>query len=724
MNREEAFAFLKNNPVFWSRLGFGYDPPMKNAQGKPLVFTEDLERYAKTHRSFSSAGVKIQTCILHAGWMGIDEFDYSLTDRTVEAIFRDNPDTYYIPRIKLNVPIDWCREYPEELLVYYEGPRDTESIRALVGTEKQDYLGYDAPNGYYQAGDYVDTRANVGGVIARQSFSSQKWLHDAGIVLEKLIDRLEKGKYGDRILGYHIAFGASGESVMWGRMNNHYGDYGISHTKQFLAWGLGKYGSQEALRQAWGEERFVNGTVQLPSPDQRYHRKESLSAFFRSDTLGTISSDMDAFLSLSCANAIEHFARIVRKAAPEKLTGAFYGYYVHTDNPNYAGHLALEQLLSSENVDFFAAPKSYYRCGPGQPGGELTAVQSVNLKKIWLDETDCRTHLAFADLPENKISTAKGKQRFDSAIDSLDWLCRDMDDSRCVLWREFCKNISHGSGFWWMDLGGGWYDDAKLMEEVRKMAALNEQLQKTPYESLADILVVTDEDCIGKMSISKLQREGFMEDPLMELSLSGGIADHYRLKDLPYLELSRYKMIIFAYTFDISANTRSYLQAHLPKNALLVFHHAAGVRKDGTCSLENIRDLTGFAMTGRPVAEDYFGLQVQDDTADVLFRDPQGEPTVWKKGNRVAITVPYQKAEVYRTLAQLAGCRLWTSGGISLWADRRIMGVFTLDKLQGQLTLPQPGTYREVISGQLFRDVSQICLDDLDSNAAVFVPQI
>lgn len=721
MNRQEASRFLKNNPVFYSRLGFGYDPPLKNAQGKPLVFTEDLDRYALSHRSFSDAGVKIHTCLLHAGWMGIDEFDYSLTDRVVESLFRHNPDAYYIPRIKLNVPVDWCRENPEEVFVYYEGPRDAEPIRALVGTEKHDWLGYNAPNGYYQAGDYIDPRPNVGGVIARQSFSSKKWLRDAGIVLEKLIDRLENGKYGERILGYHIAFGASGESVMWGRMNNHYGDYGISHTRHFLNWGLKKYGSEEALRAAWGAERFQGDALILPTPDERYHRKDSLQAFYRNDTLGALSSDMDEFLSECCADAIEYFGRIVRKLAPQKLVGAFYGYFVHTDNPNYAGHLALQRLLSSEYVDFFAAPKTYYRCGPGQPGGELCAVQSVNLKKIWLDETDNRTHLAYRDMPESKISTAKSKQRFDTAIDSLDWLCRDFHDSRCILWREFCKNLSHGSGFWWMDLGGGWYDDPQLMEEVRKMAALSQKLQQIPHESLADILVLADENCIRKMSISKTQREGFLEDSLMELSLSGGIADLYRLSDLPTLELSRYKLVIFAYTFDVSAETRAYLKTHLPADATLVFHHAAGVKMDGTCGLENIADFTGFAMEERAVEADYAGVQVCDQNAEILFRDKAGEPTVWKKGNRIAITAPYQKAAVYRALAELAGCRLWTTENTILWADTRVMGVFTLEKLQGTLTLPQPGNYREAISGKLFQNISQISLADLDANAAVFI---
>ncbi|MBQ5757980.1 MAG: sigma-70 family RNA polymerase sigma factor, partial [Clostridia bacterium] len=127
------------------------------------------------------------------------------------------------------------------------------------------------------------------------------------------------GPYADRILGYHIAFGASGESVMWGRMNNHYGDYGISHTRHFLNWGLKKYGSAEALQNVWGADRFDGECLRLPSPDERYHRKENLTQFYRGDTLGTLSSDMDEFLSESCADAIEHFCRIVRCKAPEKL---------------------------------------------------------------------------------------------------------------------------------------------------------------------------------------------------------------------------------------------------------------------------------------------------------------------------------------------------------------------------------------------------------------------
>ncbi len=706
MNRNEAIQFLKDNPVFWSRLGFCYDPPLKNEQGKPLVFTEDLDKFAKFHRDFAKAGVKIHTCILHSGWMGVDEYDYSLTDRVLEAVFRDDPNSYFIPRIKLNVPVDWCRKYPDEVFVYYEGPRDTEEIRALVGTEKHDWLGYEAPNGYYKAGDYVDKRPNVGGLIARQSFSSKVWLHDAAVALKKLVERLENSIYGPRIIGYHIAFGVSGESILWGRANNHYGDYGVSHTKHFLDWGIRKYGSMDALRQAWGQERFTDHGITLPSPDERYHRSENIPAFFRGDTLGTIATDMDIFSSEVCADAIEHFGKILREQVPEKLIGAFYAYFLMTDNPNYAGHLALERLLNSEYVDFFAAPKSYYRTAPGQPGGTMCPVQSVNLKKLWADETDVRTHLV---------------ER--SAEDSSDWLCNNFTDTRGVLWREFCKNLSTDSGFWWMDLGGGWFDDPAVMEEIAHMRRTNDILRKQPHKSAADVLVLVDETCIEKMSISHDQRQGFMEDPIMELHRSGVVADCYRLSDLPALNLDKYKMIVFAYTYDIPEALHNLIREQIREDTVLVLHHAAGVRKGESVSLDNVRAFTGFSMVERTVEGGYVGVQVLDSDATVCFRNTENEPTVWQKDNRFAITEPYQDASVYRYIAQQAGCHLWTACGNILWADNRLAGVFAKHQLTEKISFPRCGTYHEVISGKTFTNVSCIDLSELKTNVAVFLTE-
>ena len=88
--------FLRNNPVFWSRLGFAYDPPLRDENGELIVFNSSLEKYGNYHRSFSKIGVNLHTCILPSGWVGVNEYDYSLTDKVMDEVFRNNDDIYFI----------------------------------------------------------------------------------------------------------------------------------------------------------------------------------------------------------------------------------------------------------------------------------------------------------------------------------------------------------------------------------------------------------------------------------------------------------------------------------------------------------------------------------------------------------------------------------------------------------------------------------------------------
>lgn len=691
MRASERLEMLRQTPVFWSRLGFGYDPPLKNKDGKPLVFNEDLDYYAKFHRSFSKAGVKIHSSVLHLGWMGVEEYDYSLCDRVLDAVFKANPDIYYIPRIKLNVPVDWCYENPGDVFVYYEGPRDEEAIRNLVGTEKQDYLGYEAPMGYYAAGEFEDPRPNVGGLIARQSFSSRKWLRDAGEALTRLIDRLENGKYSKQILGYHIAYGVSGETITWGRMSNRFGDYGIHNTNAFFAWAEKKYGSLEAVAQAYGQEV---SDLHIPDPELRDGKSDSVFSLMRSEQNHTACIDYDIFTSEVNAEATEYFAKIIKERAKEKLVGAFYGYFIEVNNSAYAGHLAIDKLLDSPYIDFFAAPKSYYRCTGKEPGCEMCATQSVNLKKLWMDEADIRTYLA------KNVPAAL-------ASDSL-------SDTRNILRREFSKNAVHGSGFWWMDLGGGWFDSEEIMEEISDLVKLNEKISKLPHESVSDVLVVVDEACIYHMRTNEILRCGFMQDFICEVNRTGAVADVYRLSDLEELDLSQYKLIIFAYCFRIDKKMRNLIREKLPADATVMFNYAAGILYEDA-SFENVRDFTGFMLAesreklyvfeGTEVVEGVTGFGEEDQESlsipalcicgegvNVIKTNQLGEPVLASacvSGREHVINlVPYLRAEDIRAIARRAGCKFYTeAAGTTVYADNRIIGIFPSDGTEGSLSV-------------------------------------
>ena len=67
MDKKTAIKMIAETPLFWSRLGFCYDPPMQNEKGESIVFNPTFSE-AETHADFTAAGVAIHTCILHSGW--------------------------------------------------------------------------------------------------------------------------------------------------------------------------------------------------------------------------------------------------------------------------------------------------------------------------------------------------------------------------------------------------------------------------------------------------------------------------------------------------------------------------------------------------------------------------------------------------------------------------------------------------------------------------------
>lgn len=530
---------LRDNPVFWSRLGFCYDPPILDENGEPLVFDKNFARYTKWHDAFSDVGVNIHTCILHSGWVGVDRYDYSLCDRTLDALFASGKTKYVIPRVKLNVPVEWCARFPEDICVYDNGPRDRESIRALVGTSKHDWLGYESEIGYYSSNGWKDSRPNVGGTISMQSFSSSQWRRDAGIALEKLIHHIEEGPYGEHVLGYHIAYGTSGESMPWGRLGERYGDFGITNQKNFLQWGLEKYGSMEALRKAWGE--FGDDVI----PPRDFSEPTQYRPL--TDPESVWGADYMRYNSQVNTDALMHFSKIAKSASGGKMIGAFYGYVLGMERVAYAGHLGWERLLECPDIDFFAAPKSYWQSGPGEPGGELGPAVSVNLRKLWVDECDNRTHL----------SDEVGQHPAESA-----------EQTYTVHWREWSKNVSHDSGLWYMDLGGGWFDDAGIIGNIGRILRANDRVRKIPHRSTAQVLNVIDTESLLTIPRGMIKAT----TPALRNWQRAGIAvDSVLTEDLFRMSLENVKLVIFSCAYGLDAERISRIRKVLPVDCRIVW---------------------------------------------------------------------------------------------------------------------------------------------------------
>ncbi len=647
-------SILRNETIFWSRMGIGIGFKALDENGNPVIGNDTFSE-VEDHKLFYNRGVKIHSFILESGWVGDGVYNFTTTDKTMDAACSIGEDVLLIPRIKLDPPYDWLKKHPEEVFVYYDGPRTPEEISAMVDTPLHDCLGYDAPDGMYM-GNPKYNRPNVGGKISNQSFTSDKWLHDAKEMMRVLFAHLEE-KYDDKILGYHLAYGTSGETLMWGRISRRFGDYGITNRRKFKAFLKERYGIE-------GE---------MGTPEERYCKRATASEYMREND--PISRYYDEFMGEENSKSIEFLCKAAKEFAPTKLTGVFYGYFMGIAESGYTGHTHMQRLLDSPYVDFFAAPKLYSRCAPGDSGGEHSISQSVNLSKVWLDECDVRTHLAAPDTPKA-------------------WKSENMLQTRNVLIRELSKNLSHNSGFWLMDLGGGWYRSEEMMDLVSELDDINRLIKAKPYESMSDVLVLADDMSTGISSVG-WSVSAFSADLICNLKRSGVLVDIYRTADIKNIDLSRYKLVIFSYDFRLNRDTLNFVKERT--DATIMFQYMAGCCADGNFSFENTKNVTGFSLSdNKEISEDSFpNVKI---TNNVLFETAQGSFAERKEDGRTFImnTIPKLSTKKLKEVVKNAGCHIYCDADYTLHGDNRFLAVIASDKeFSGMLCFDKERTWKK-----------------------------
>ncbi len=656
------FDKFRKESFFWSRLGFCFDPPVMDSKGKQIIFSRDFDKYRKIHDEFRDAGIKYHTTILSSGWVGVNKFDYTLTDEILDALLRDNPNIYYMPRVKLNAPPEWCRENPEDTFVYFNGPREADKIKALACTNEQDWFGMKRV-GYPVNGGNNDfeppNHTNLGSSIALQSFSSEKWRIDAADALRRLMDHIDQTPYKDQIIGYHIAYGACGETTAWGSWvydTYHVGDYGISAVRNFRKFEEEKYGSLETALNAL--KLSSEDEILPPDPKVRSGKKEKLSDFMFHCDNSLLAADYYEFLSDTNVDSIEYFCSTVKEHNPDFFVGAFYGYTA-VGGCSHAGHLAIDRALSSPYIDFLSSPKGYHMCNAGQPGGEQAPAQSIARKKIWLDEIDNKTHID----PRNRDEV------------------KDFFETKTILWREVCKNLSRNGGFWFMDLGEGSFSSPEIMSEIKKMTEFSKEINKQEHKSISQVLLVKGDVAKRRHSLSRELHQALEYELQYRLTHIGAPVDFLRVSDLEEIDLSQYKMIVFGDTFYFDDGQVEKILSKLNPDAIIVWNYAPGALLP-EFSYENVKSVCGMSVCERSESNsDHPALYVREESGvTVLDRYETGEAKIAStvhlgKKNILAATPDLQTSD-YRKLAEKAGVKLYAPEGVTVYGDNRLVSYF------------------------------------------------
>lgn len=686
--------------------------PTVHIEGKPVTaltyMTYNLnEDYVKQFRdagidfiSFSAVVGQHPYGLAATSWPKPDVYDFTQCDARITRILSANPQAKILIRVYIDCPAWWAEAHPDECVMAMERDGTVKPLRE--------------PGGHRPG-----------------SWASEKWRADMGDALARFVRYLRAAAYADHVIGLMLCSGTTEEWMLPGSNSNTATDYSPPAVRGFRFWLKERYGDNQTLRQAWGDPAADFETVSPPSAIER-------EAWGRGNFLRhpdqTNVADWWRYLSRMTADAIEHFARIVKtESNNEWLCGTFYGYVIQFDEARVrtAGHLAIDQVARSPFLDFISSP-TLYSDRTLEPGGysvfmSLTDTYALH-GKLWWDENDLRTFRA-------------GDAAYFEALEQLG-ARNTAEETINMLHRELGNVLAHGCSQWYFDMKGGWYDDPRLIETVRAESAAAQKALAMDRASVSEICVVVDPDAFTEQCLYTATNRSAVLGQTASLGAMGAPFEFVSLSDME--QLPPRKLWVFLNLHIASADVIQRVHSRLERDhATGLFIYASGFQNGE----DVMRELTGMTIRAgwqkRGVTVDVSGqalglgqgavmsygtsstigalkgdavqllptFAVEDGEARVLGRDSQtGAPALCEKdmGGWTSIysAAPGLSAEVLRALARRAGVHIYSDENAVVYANASVLSVTVAAPGAYTLSLPAPCTVRDVFTGEVLAETA------------------
>lgn len=529
-------------------------------------------------------------------WKEDGSLDITPAVKQIRGVLDVRPDAAVIMRLHVAAPSWWIRTHPDEWVRYADTGYDEESTIGFPRIIEEDNFP-----------------------VRRVSMASQSWKREAGEVLRRFLAALASTEEGSALIGVQPANGIYGEWHNWGFFRNE-PDTSAPMTMAFRAWLRSKYGSDRELQKAWNDPSAAFDRVRVPSMKER----ETSSGIFRDPAREQKTIDYYTCVHELVADDILYFARIVKTAWPRPiLAGTFYGYFFSTFGRQAAGgHLALQRLLNSPDIDYLAGPQAYEPESllPGDPFRSRSLTASVRMHgKLWLDEMD----------NEPAIPTSR-----DARHDIL------LRTAVANVRRNTVSSYTRGAGLWYYDFGvagadldgyrhnarGSWgfWDHPVIQENIRLMRQEFEKRMARPFVSASDVLFVYDTKSV--YHTASLRGADPVTPAVIDYSylaaLRSGVAvDAIHLDDLPKTDLSQYRTVVFGNTFVLTKEERDYIRTHVAQDKrTIIWLYAPGYSDGRALNASHIGELTGMSVRMLPSARmPEVRCRIPGDTAQVSY---------------------------------------------------------------------------------------------------------
>ena len=630
-------------------------------------------------------------------WLDEETFDYSDLDRRVRLILDADPAAYLLLRVYLCSPPWWDRQHPNECVLFGSGRHAAD-------------MGPQARKNTYPC------------------WSSEVWRRDAGEALQRFVRHVEGSPYGDRVMGYQLASGATGSWDFWGVYQGHLGDYSPPEKAAFQRWLSTKYANdRRAFLEAWGPDparkpgeieygrRF--STAAVPSQAARLQGAgPSPHAAILDPAYDQPLVDYQLFSAERTAETIEHFAQLAKEASGgRKLVGAGYGHIF--DQAAYAaalqnaGHLALAKLLRSPSIDFVAGRAVAQGAVGGYSGSTFAAASVQTQGKLWFD---------------GNVAPAAAA---------------NVEEGIVVQRRQFSRALAQGVAVTWLDLGS-WGNEAQMQAAVGEMSSLAKAFLSQDRRSAAEVALVVDERSLCYTKAGDGLVAPLLVQQAAEMSKLGAPFDVCLLPDVIEGKVGPYRMYVFAGTLVMDEAQRQGLHAVLAAGRrTAVWIYAPGCI-DELQLPKQVKEVTGVRVTldaqaaplqvkiadmadpyteglggvvygtQKPVAPVYY---IIDDEArelgEMVGKNRPGLCVTEGPGGFVSIysVAPALPARLLRNIARQAGVHVYDDGNDVLYGGRRILALWPKEPGRRTLRFPtETSLYDLLTKEQLAQGVREL----------------
>ena len=479
--------------------------------------------------------------------------------KNAEVLLSQVPDAYIIVRIGLHPPVDWMEENPDELITYQDGSHEPSILSSEVHKDE---------------------------IPGMYSFASDKWKAAAGKALKEFCDAIDRLPFADRVIGYFLAAGGTSEwypvNAICDRAKNKYGDFSPAFLKSYGNFLRKRYGTEEKLRRAWKREDASFDAPIIPNVEEQYHihmeegvldamkyyesaeriigknidinarKPTNLGVFLNMEDYAYVADFYDA-LHEATAEAIVHFAALLKARYTGKVVGAFYGSYGCTDFYNSTTATATLTILDSGKVDFLAAPGVYNNREPGGCVAQREMQDSFRLRgQMFVAEEDSRTHLEDAFYRD-----AMGLY--------------DTRDSIITLKRDFARVLCEDIYAWWFDqhAEGGRYQHEEIYRLFARQKEIGEfaySLNRVKNNEIA--LIYDQESCHTVSAYTNMMMLDYYRTS--DLHRIGAPVDYYFHNDLEREDMPDYKLYIMMNLFRLTDAEREAVLQKARKNGVVV----------------------------------------------------------------------------------------------------------------------------------------------------------